>query len=712
MRLRTLLYGINLTLIGCFLFQNTCAQTSSVYDSLQTVIATSDYDSAIVSAYIGLSRNALPDFDSATMYADLAMQHARKAGDSARVASSHAQHAMIAYRKGEFGNSILRMEAALEHYQRLGNKTEEMNSLNNLGILHRRLDNYGKSLSCYFKVLHYRELQGNKEKLGSIYNNIGNLYNSSDKPKEGLKYHLQALELRLKGVDSVAISSSYNNLGNTHDKLHKYDSALYYYREGLTYLVHQRDLSREASLHSNMGNVLYKLGRYSEAKEHLLQGRKIRKEANDAIGYGTALANIGRLEALLGNSRLGLIYVDSAEQIAQQMNYATLQKDVYAFRAGIYKSMRDFERAYEARTMFYNLKDSLDGVNEKQDIAKLALRYDYERQLLSDSLARVRVDKVKEVRMAEKEEKERMILYALIGLSAAVIVIALVLLRAYFVKKRSNDEISFQKDQVELQKRYVEEKNSEIVDSISYAKRIQAAILPPTNLVKQWLPDGFVLYKPKDIVAGDFYWMHEVPQPNGADPDTILFAAADCTGHGVPGAMVSVVCSVALDRTVQEFGITEPGLMLDKVRELVVETFEQSEEDVKDGMDIALCALSPGRIKYAGANNPLWIVRQGELLEIKATKQPIGKVDQPREFVTHEIELQSGDCIYVFTDGFADQFGGPKGKKFKSRQMKELFTSIASLPMPEQQERITKAFTEWKSSLEQVDDICVIGVRV
>ncbi|NQV53997.1 MAG: SpoIIE family protein phosphatase [Flavobacteriales bacterium] len=262
---------------------------------------------------------------------------------------------------------------------------------------------------------------------------------------------------------------------------------------------------------------------------------------------------------------------------------------------------------------------------------------------------------------------------------------------------------------IEAQRELLEEKNKEITDSITYAKRIQEAILPPLRNVLKALPNSFVLYKPKDIVAGDFYWMESLG-------DWVVFAAADCTGHGVPGAMVSVVCNNALNRSVREFGLDQPAAILDKTLELVLEQFESSDEEVKDGMDIALCALNTKTrtLQYAGAQNPLWIKRisSTELEEIKPDKQPIGKYSDPKPFTNHTLQLEAGDTFYIFSDGYADQFGGPKGKKLKYKPFKELLLSINSKAMEEQKQIIDHRFEAWKGDLEQVDDVCVIGVRV
>lgn len=291
-----------------------------------------------------------------------------------------------------------------------------------------------------------------------------------------------------------------------------------------------------------------------------------------------------------------------------------------------------------------------------------------------------------------------------------VIIIAIggiITFRSYRQKKKANLILEEQRSRIEHQKREIENQHEEIMDSIAYAKRIQTAILPPTKLVKKYLDQSFILYKPKDIVAGDFYWME-------SQGKRILFAAADCTGHGVPGAMVSVICNNGLNRATREFGLSDPGEILNKTRELVIQEFEKSEEEVKDGMDIALCSLEGNNLKFTGANNPLWIIRNGsnELEEIKADKQPIGKYAEPKPFMTHEIELNSGDTFYIFSDGFADQFGGDKGKKFKAKNFKSLLLSIQNEYMHHQKELIDDAFEKWRGNLEQLDDICVIGVRV
>ncbi len=302
----------------------------------------------------------------------------------------------------------------------------------------------------------------------------------------------------------------------------------------------------------------------------------------------------------------------------------------------------------------------------------------------------------------KQEATKRYLLFGGIGIAILFIAILFMSIRR---KKKDNELILKQKDTIENAHTQLEEKNREIIDSISYAKRIQSAILPPNKIVKEYLVNSFIVYEPKDIVAGDFYWMTQ-------QKNKIIFAAADCTGHGVPGALVSVICNNALNRSVREYGLTEPAKILDKTREIFIQEFEKADEDVKDGMDIALCSLEGNTLEYAGALNPLWIIRNGEIIEVKASKQPIGKFDNIKPYTNHSINLQKGDTFYIFSDGYSDQFGGEKGKKYKSTNFKKLLLSIQKENMETQKKIIENTFKNWMGDLEQLDDVCIIGVRV
>lgn len=272
-------------------------------------------------------------------------------------------------------------------------------------------------------------------------------------------------------------------------------------------------------------------------------------------------------------------------------------------------------------------------------------------------------------------------------------------------------EVVAQKEEIDKQKAQIEEYFVQVTDSIKYAKKIQEAILPPSTYVKKLLPESFIFYRPKDIVSGDFYWLGEA---NGK----VFFAAVDCTGHGVPGAFMSIVGYNQLRQAIITTGGSNPAEILNHLNRGVTETLHQNDKDStsKDGMDIAICALNYDtlELEYAGAFNPLYLLRDNEILQTKANKFPIGSFmkGKTEEFTNHKIQLVEGDQIFIFSDGYADQFGGPRGKKMMYRRFRELLVETSILPVEEQKNQLNSALKNWMKEEEQVDDILVIGVRV
>jgi serine phosphatase RsbU (regulator of sigma subunit) len=373
--------------------------------------------------------------------------------------------------------------------------------------------------------------------------------------------------------------------------------------------------------------------------------------------------------------------------------------------SNLYYAMKEYKKGFETQRKYLAIKDSIFSLENARQLSELTKKYDTEKKQIQ----------IKNQQKQIKSEQTQKYFFA--GSMIVFIGLGFLLFRSLKQQNKANKTILEQKSLVENQKDALEQKNREILDSITYAKRLQDAILPAVDYWHQTLPESFILYKPKDIVAGDFYWLERHSVSNGAMTEEYLFfAAADCTGHGVPGAMVSVICCNALNRSVLEFNLVEPGKILDKTRELVISTFNKSVENVKDGMDISLGCLNvrTRELLWSGANNPLWLVPAGsnEIIEWKADKQPIGMYADEKPFNTHSMMLEPKTTIYLFTDGYADQFGGENGKKFKYKQFKESILAIHDRPMAEQQEHLETTFENWKGELEQVDDVCVIGIRI
>ncbi|HVA97258.1 MAG TPA: SpoIIE family protein phosphatase, partial [Bacteroidia bacterium] len=271
-------------------------------------------------------------------------------------------------------------------------------------------------------------------------------------------------------------------------------------------------------------------------------------------------------------------------------------------------------------------------------------------------------------------------------------------------------QVSQRTSELVLQKKKTEEKNKNITDSIQYAKKIQEAMLPEISAIQQFLPNSFVLFQPRDIVSGDFYWFCDLPD------NTILIAVADCTGHGVPGAFMSMIGHTLLDEIVKEKKITSPALILHELHTSIRIALKQSQGESRDGMDITLCKINTQnrKVEYAGAMRPIWVYnQQGELNEIKANKQAIGGIDTTQKtFTNHELELNVNDTIYLSTDGYADQFGGKEGKKMMVKNFKNLLSEIVSMPFENQQQKLAESFKTWKVNNEQVDDVLVVGIKL
>lgn len=271
--------------------------------------------------------------------------------------------------------------------------------------------------------------------------------------------------------------------------------------------------------------------------------------------------------------------------------------------------------------------------------------------------------------------------------------------------------------EINEQQKIIQEKNKDIIDSINYSRRIQSSLLPSEAELKNAFKDYFVLYKPKDIVSGDFYWCINTVIPSG-NTALSLIGAVDCTGHGVPGAFMSLIGHMLLNQTINNPDIHSPADILDFLNKELPKNIkaQEGEYNLRDGMDMSLCAFdfNANKLYFAGANNPVWIVRGAELIELKPDKQAISASDEieKKPFSSQVVDLQKGDCLYLFSDGYADQFGGPKGKKFMYKQFKNILTANAHLPMQEQKQILSQANDDWKGNLEQVDDILVIGIKV
>lgn len=602
---------------------------------------------------------------------------------------------------GNFDQSIKYLKSSLTIREEIKDLDGSAASYNNLGMVYRAKGDQARAIECYTKSLTIQESRGNDFGAARALNNIGNLYWDNKDPQHAIDYYHRCMLIMEKIGDKQGLASSYNNIANCYDDLKQREKAKQYYEKGLKIKTELNDKLGMAIALSNLGALLMKEKKFDDAIVALNKSLELSNEMGDKKILANTMSNLCKTYNDLGKYTLSIEFGTKALNLAKEIGALKEGANACQSLYEAYKQNGDFKKAMLAYEEHVLLRDSLNKEENQKEIIRQEYKYEYEKQAAADSVRNLEEKKVKDAFIAQQKAElkaKRNQQFMLFGGLALVLVFAGFIFNRFRVTKK-------QKGIIEHQKAEVEEKNKEITDSINYAKRIQTAILPPHKIIKEMLPDSFVLYKPKDIVAGDFYWLEK-------KGETVLFAACDCTGHGVPGAMVSVICNNGLNRSVREYNLIEPGKILDKTREIVIQEFEKSEEEVKDGMDVSLLAFNGRTIKWSGANNPLWIIRGGEIIEWKADKQPIGKYANSKPFTTHEIEIHKGDMVYIFTDGLQDQFGGEKGKKFKASKLKELLLSVQDKSMDEQKQIVEQTFESWRGGLEQNDDVCIIGIRI
>ncbi len=598
--------------------------------------------------------------------------------------------------QGKMNEAVDCYVRSLNIQEQLKDKKGVATALNNLGLLYKLQGNIAKAIEYYSRALKIYEEMGDKAGMAHPLGNLGTLYLDQGDINKAIEYYSKALKIRQDIGDLRGMANTLNNLGYIYERHEKGALAMEYYNRSMLIKEQIGDKKGLAVTLNNIGHIYLTENNLSEALVVFSKSLKIQEQIDDKDGQASSLEYLGEVYFKLKNNTVAENYTLRSLQLAKELGFPESIKDASNLLYKIYTSEKHYEKALSMHLLFIRMRDSISNEETHKLALKQQLKYEYETK---EVLMKAQQEK-KDLLVSEESQKQKRIRNTFVAGFLLTTLFAGYIFRNYRQKQQINAEL-------EKKNALVETQNKEIKDSITYAKRIQQAILPPAAHIKKLLPESFVLYKPKDIVAGDFYWME-----SGEGP--IFIAAADCTGHGVPGAMVSVVCSNALNRAVKEFGITEPGLILDKATALVLETFEKSESEVKDGMDISLCCLDiqQGLLSWAGAHTPLRYIQNGELKEIIANKQPVGKHEDRKPFTTHHIQLNKGDLIYLFSDGYADQFGGPEGKKFMSKRLKETFLSIQHLEMYAQKKALEKTFEEWKGTHEQVDDVLVMGIRI
>lgn len=742
----------------------------------------SKYDQAYALRLVGISYDRVGEYRAALPYIEQALEINKSIGDIGGIDACLSSLGIINYNLGNYAisidyylQSLRRLEdtddydgmalinghiaaiyvrlkdnkKAIEHYDasfalkdKINDPKTKSTVLNNYiaGLSLKGASNKEKA-EVLVESIEIKERINDVSGLGSAYSRVAQMYLDLKDTANYLKF-MDRSQLNAKQVgDQHQIGTNYYSLGRTYVEAKKYDLGIHYLDTAyeVAHKIMHWDLMKNISYMQMSAN--YAAERFKVSAEFANLYAKI-KDTLYQSDYAKSISEMQtRYEAEKKEKEIALLKKqDEISQLAiekkneealrqlkelELLELEKLNEEALRSKAELEREQAELETESKAKELELLNKDKalVDAENEAERAKNTVLENE-------NILAEQRTA------LAEQEnakKNQQLIIAGVLGV--LVLFFAVFIFRSYQQKRKANQllgeqnlAITNQKEEILEQKVIIEEKNKDIVDSINYARRLQEAILPTSDVWNGLLPQSFVLFLPKDIVSGDFYWLHE-------HPEKVFFASVDCTGHGVPGAMVSMVGNNGLNRAVKEFALQSPATILDKLNELTIETFsQQGNSGVKDGMDIAMCSLNmkSRQLEYAGANNPLWIVSKSDhlivdgipllpnksieslpnLFEVKADKQPIGPYEDAKPFTNHIVQLNEDDRVYVFTDGYADQFGGDKGKKLKYGTLKKLLIEQHDMAMGEQDQVLQRIMKTWKGDFEQVDDICVIGVKV
>ena len=750
-------------------------------DSLENELGKAQQDTVKIKLMLDLCWGLKSsDADKALKYADKALKLAKKIKNYRFQAIALKNTGVINLFTGDYDKAESLHIEALSIFKSINNEKGISGCNNNLGMISGLKGNYIQAISYYKNSLEIDKRTGNKSGIASSLTNLGNIYQKQGDYDKAIDYYIEVLRIRELLGDKAGLADGYNNIGALNEKQREYDSALKNYQKALILYVETENKLKSANALHNIGNILSKQGQFTKALEYYYQALEIRKQYGAQKGIASVMINIGQINQELKNyakayelyqqslqiydkieskpgmanvyQAIGSYYKDlhdypkaiknlnKALDIAKDLQLRLNLQEIYKEQSRVYSNWLRFPKAYEYRLLFEKMKDSLTTEDNSRKIIEMQMQFEFEKQQKELELK----GEIEKLKTQKELNQQKIINYSLFGGLLAIIIIAFLIYRAYRIKNKDNKVLAEQKKQIhhkneelklyheELnsQKEYLQSqneitnaqleeigrKNRKINDSIHYASRIQQALLPAKNKLASVFTDYFLLNQPKDIVSGDFYWLKTLG-------DKIFLAVADSTGHGVPGAFMSLLGISFLNETVKSQNNDNAAAILNKLRELLKSSLnrEGNKSKTGDGIDIAFCIIDKKakEIQFAGAYNSLIIIKkdkkngQNQLIELKGDKMPIGMhIKEETPFTNHTTKYRQSDKLYLFTDGYLDQFGGLDGRKFLLNNFKQVLLEICILPMPAQKTKLQNIYAEWKDERAQIDDILILGFNL
>jgi serine phosphatase RsbU (regulator of sigma subunit) len=667
---------------------------------------------------------ALNEYFDAGLILDTVILFAKETDDQFSLGAAYYYYGSFYSDRGDYKTCVNYIKKSIVIREKIKDEQGLAACYSFLGLCYSHLDNYLLGIDYIQKSIQIRERIKDKRGLANSYLTMYKVYYELGEIDKALDSELKSLSICKELGDLQCLTGRYTNIGQIYQKKGQYKEALEYHFRALHLSKKVQIKNRIALIHENIARVYSLTNKTELAIKHIDSSLSIRYELKDQEGIASALLLLAGIQLDKGQTTIGIGNAQKSIEIAKKLRLRSMVKDAHLLLSKGYEQQKNAEKALYHFQQFTYLKDSLFNVNQSKELVRQELEFNFSRQ---QELQRQEQQK-KEDAAKQKSRRQRNIILAGALILVLLSLILIFSIYQYRLKNKSqqelegankvlnnkNTELEVKNNIIESQSQTIQVKNQEITDSIHYARQIQRAILPTPTDFNAHFDAAFVLFEPKDLISGDFFWITKIDSK-------IIYATVDCTGHGVPGGFMSMLGMSMLNELVNEQGLLEPALILTRLREKVIASLRQkgAEGEQKDGMDMTLCVVDTKELTltYALANHVLYLVRnngsESELLEFKGDRHPVGIFSEKlMEFHQFEVPLIKGDRIYTFTDGYADQFGGQKGKKFKYLQLKELIQSAQTKNMQKQGELITTVFESWKGDLEQIDDVCLIGIEI
>jgi len=698
------------------------AQTS-YSDSLLQVLKKSNDDKIKCNAFYLLGDYfQTKNSDSSFTYFDQSIKLSKKLKDEFMTAKSLKGKGWTYYVLSEYDSAKIEYEKSLVIIEKLlknktnspddikNLKTQKASCLRNIGVLYDAKSLYPEAIKLYFEALKVYQDIDDKIGISRVYGSLGISYKDQKLYDRALEYYNKSISINIENNNSKGNDANYVNLGNLYYSLENYDKALEYYlkvKSSYELANNQRGLG---IIIGNIGGVYEQKNDYASALKNYKAALDINRKLGNKRIQTINLLDIGNINYLNKDYLQAEKFYTEALDLSLIIQANDITQDSYLNLSIIFEKTQRFKQGLEYYKKYIEFRDSTFSVDAKNKSIELEYAHEYEIKKVKDSLETSKQVAVYSLEIdkqnAELKVKRNQQMFLFGGL-LMVFVFAIFMYNRFKVTSKQKNIIEQQKIQTEKQKELIEEHQKETIDSINYAKRIQYALLANDDLLKDNLQQHFVLFKPKDIVSGDFYWATK-------HQNKFYLAVCDSTGHGVPGAFMSLLNMGFLSEAIKEKNITKPNEILDYVRKRLIESI--GNDGQQDGMDSILICIetyeSDKIITYAAANNKPVVISDNLIIENTADKMPVGKGERTDPFTLFQLNAKTGDMLYLYTDGFADQFGGPKGKKFKYKQLNELLLNVSNNSTNEQNLELISVFEKWKGELEQVDDVLLVGIRI